>query len=123
MTLQVPEYVGDAHADDELIVVAPEHLERLSGQMVPSKNGCLFFSRAGYEHHKSRLKVEFKSSGRGSWADFERAAEEHFQTVIRGLEKKVKQAEKDARRWRTEFDKRTEERFRAYLKGQDESPR
>jgi hypothetical protein len=83
MTLQIPElYIGPL-PDEPRIEVDDGHLTRS-----PS-GGFLFFSRMGYEFYHDQLRDHFQNTGRGTWEDFERAAEEHFVSIVRELDRKI----------------------------------
>ena len=105
LTLQIPQIVISfgRPADPEPVVELPEEwFTELTGNL-PSPRGFTHWTRAGYNANKEKIKAAFESAGRrrrGTWEDFERKAEEHFQKIETTIAKTVAAAEKKIRRLR-----------------------
>ena len=115
ITLQIPQfYIIETEEDaikveEEKKKYPKEYFCTISSNRVPSKNGFLYLTRAGYNFFKEDLKKAFeqallegkdRTEGRG-WDLFEEEAEKHFQQVekmVRGrissLEKQVENLKK-----------------------------
>jgi hypothetical protein len=109
-TLQIPQLVIEIHtgkpvAREDLGENEPDAIEceadwfmylKSSGvPVIGRQQGFLYFSRKGYEACKEMLREAFSNKRGSSWADFELAAEEHFQNVERHRQRVMRNLKRD----------------------------
>jgi len=114
ITLQIPQYsiwLGPEARQPETEEVPDEWIMTLrssaSYPAVGKESGYSFLTRAGWLANKDKIKEAFELSNsmRGSWEDFEKYVERHFQSTREKTIKRIAFMEKKTRQLQEGLDK------------------
>lgn len=101
ITLQVPTMaIGIGTAPSVSFETVPDDWFVYLRNDVPAtgkQEGFLFLSKRGFDANKTDIQRAFLSStrARGTWADFEKHAEEHFKKVETKTKKRIEKLKKE----------------------------
>lgn len=72
-----------------------------------------FLSNQGWDANKEKIKAAFKDTGRGTWDEFERRAEEHFVDIYNKSVKHLMKLTMDAQAYKAVIEKKAKNSLKA----------